>query len=62
MSDPGGWLWVILGVFAIGGLGVAIAYGNSMWLRRGSIAKQVQDAETRKNYREEELREKTRSA
>ena len=59
MSDPGGWWWVILGVLAIGGLGVAIAYGNSIRLRRGSIARQVQDAETRKNYREEELREKS---
>ena len=38
MSDPGGWWWVILGVLAIGGLGVAIAYGNYIRLRRGSIA------------------------
>lgn len=59
MSDLGGWLWVIFSVLAIGGLGVAIAYGSSMWLRRGSIAQQGQDAKTRKNYREEELREKS---
>jgi len=59
MSDPSGWLWVIIAVLGIGGLGLGIAYGSNMWLRRGSIARQVQDATVRENYREEEIREKS---
>jgi hypothetical protein len=59
MSDPSGWLWVITAVVGLGGLGLAIAYGSSMWLRRGSVARQVQDATVRENYRQEEIREKS---
>ena len=59
MSDPSGWLWVIIAVLGLGGLGLAIAYGSSMWLRRGSIARQVQDETVRENYRQEEIREKS---
>ena len=51
-------LWVLIAVLGIGGLGLCVAYGNSMWLRRGSIARRVQDATVRENYREEEIREK----
>jgi hypothetical protein len=34
MSDPGGWLWVVLGVVGVGGLAVALAYGSVQWSRR----------------------------
>jgi hypothetical protein len=34
MSEPGGWLWVILGLIGVGGLGFAIAYGSALWSHR----------------------------
>lgn len=30
MSDESGWLWLILGLLGVGGLGVAIAYGQTL--------------------------------
>ena len=59
MSDPSGRSWVIIAVLGLGGLGLALAYGSSMWLRRGSVARQVQHATVRENYRQEEIREKS---
>jgi len=53
MSDPSGWLWLILGVVGIGGLAVAIAYGSAMWSRRRKdfAARQKRDEAVRENYR-----------
>ena len=34
MSDLSGGLWAIIGVFGIGGLDVALAYGNSLCSRK----------------------------
>jgi uncharacterized membrane protein YdfJ with MMPL/SSD domain len=50
MSDPSGWLWVILGV---GGLGIAIAYGSILWSRRRKdrATRQKQNEAVRELYR-----------
>jgi hypothetical protein len=53
MSDPSGWLWLILGVVGVGGLAIALAYGSAWWSRRreGFAARQKQDEAVRENYR-----------
>jgi uncharacterized membrane protein YdfJ with MMPL/SSD domain len=53
MSDPSGWLWVILGVFGVGGLGIAIAYGSILWSRRRKdrATRQKQNEAVRELYR-----------
>ena len=53
MSDPSGWLWLVLGVVGVGGLAVALAYGSAWWSRRrkGPAARQRQDEAVRENYR-----------
>jgi predicted outer membrane lipoprotein len=53
MSDPGGWLWLILGLVGVGGLAVAIAYGNALWLQRRKdwATKREQNETVRDNYR-----------
>jgi hypothetical protein len=60
MSDPSGWLWAILAVLGVGGLGLAIAYGSAMWgqRRKSSAARHEQGEAVRDNYRQEEIREK----
>ena len=52
MIEPGGWLWAILGVFGIGGLAVAPAYGSVMWSRRrkDGAMRQAQNEAVRDNY------------
>jgi hypothetical protein len=54
MSDPSGWLWVMIGVFGIGGLGVALAYGNSLWSRKrmDAATRDEQEKTVRDNYRQ----------
>ena len=54
MSEPGGWLWVVLGVVGVGGLGLAIAYGNSLWnhRRKDRAMRQKQAEVVRENYRQ----------
>jgi len=53
MSDPSGWLWLIFGVFGVGGLGVAIAYGSILWSRRPKdrATRKKQDEAVREIYR-----------
>jgi len=53
MIEPGGWLWAILGVFGIGGLAVAPAYGSVMWSRRRKdwAMRQAQNEAVCDNYR-----------
>jgi hypothetical protein len=53
MSDPGGWLWVVLGVVGVGGLAVAIAYSSILWSRRrkNRATRQKRDEATREIYR-----------
>lgn len=53
MSDSSGWLWAIIGVFGIGGLAVALAYGNSVWSRKrmDSATRREQAERVRENYR-----------
>jgi hypothetical protein len=53
MSEPGGWLWVILGLVGVGGLGAAIAYGAMQWRQRPKDAatREHRDEVTRANYR-----------
>ena len=55
MSDPSGWLWLVLGVVGVGGLALALAlaYGSAWWSRRrkGPAARQRQDEAVRENYR-----------
>jgi len=60
MSDPSGWLWALLAIMGVGGLGLGIAYASAMWSRRrkGTITDQKQDEAIRDNYRQEEVREK----
>jgi hypothetical protein len=52
MEEPSGWLWAILGVFGIGGLTIAIAYGSAMWGRRRKdfAARQQQNQAVHDNY------------
>lgn len=53
MSDPSGWLWLILGLSGVGGLALAIAYGNAQWSQRRKdwAAKREQNETIRDNYR-----------
>jgi hypothetical protein len=53
MNEPGGWLWAIIGVFGIGGLAIAMAYGSALWnRRRKDWATRREQAETvHENYR-----------
>jgi hypothetical protein len=53
MAEPGGWLWAIIGVFGVGGLAVALAYGSAIWRRRGkdTASRQKQNEVIRDNYR-----------
>jgi hypothetical protein len=62
MNDLSGWLWVLLAVLGIGGLGLGIAYGSTLWSQRRKdwIMKQQQENAVRDNYQQEEIREKRR--
>jgi hypothetical protein len=62
MNDLSGWLWVLLAVLGIGGLGLGIAYGSTLWgqRRKDWIMKQQQENAVRDNYQQEEIREKRR--
>jgi hypothetical protein len=53
MSDESGWLWLILGLLGVGGLGVAIAYGQTLWSqRRKDLAtRRAREETVRENYR-----------
>jgi hypothetical protein len=53
MSEAGGWLWAILGLIGVGGLGLAIAYGAMQWQQRPKDAATREHSEeaTRANYR-----------
>jgi hypothetical protein len=53
MDDTGGWLWVVLGLIGVGGLGVAIAYGNVLWSRRRKdwATRRERDVTVRENSR-----------
>jgi hypothetical protein len=53
MNDFGGWLWVILGLIGVGGLGLAIAYGSALWSQRRKdfATRRHQDETVRENYR-----------
>jgi hypothetical protein len=53
MSEPGGWLWVILGLIGVGGLGFAIAYGSALWgqRRKYRATRRERDETVRDNYR-----------
>ena len=52
MSDPSGWLWLILGVVGVGGLAGAIAYGSALWSRRRKdpAARRRQNQVVHENY------------
>lgn len=57
-KDPGGPLWLLIDVLAVGALGAAIAYGTAAWRRRRNRGlEQVRDDATKKLF-EEEGREK----
>jgi predicted outer membrane lipoprotein len=45
--------WLILGLVGVGGLAVAIAYGNALWLQRRKdwATKREQNETVRDNYR-----------
>jgi hypothetical protein len=53
MSDFGGWLWMILGLIGVGGLGLAIAYGSILWShrRKKSLARQRREEAVREIYK-----------
>jgi hypothetical protein len=53
VSDPSGWLWLAIGVIGVGGLAVAIAYGNALWSQRRKdwATKREQNETIRDNYR-----------
>jgi hypothetical protein len=52
MDETGGWLWVILGLVGVGGLALAIAYGNAQWnhRRKDPATKREQNETIRDNY------------
>ena len=62
MSDPGGWLWVVIGLLGVGGLALAIAYATGLWRRRPKSPEieSIKDEATRNVYREEEKEGKKR--
>jgi len=54
--DGGGWLWLILGLLGVGGLGVAIGYGSVLWSRRRKdrATRQKRDEAVREIYKQGE--------
>jgi hypothetical protein len=50
MQDAGGWLWFVIDVILVGGLGIGIAYGIMAWRRRRTDLDGVRDAATRRAY------------
>jgi hypothetical protein len=52
MSDPGGWLWALVGIGVIV-LGLAIAYVNWVWRHRrmSRAERRAQDEATRDLFR-----------
>ena len=54
MSDESGWLWLILGLLGVGGLGIAIAYGQTLWSQRRKdlVARRAREETVRENYRQ----------
>jgi hypothetical protein len=53
MDELGGWLWAIIGIFGVCGLGIAIAYSTILWSRRRKdrATRQKRDEATREIYR-----------
>ena len=60
MSDPSGWLWALLAILGVGGLGLGIAYSSARWSqrRRGSIASRSKTKPYVTIIDKEEIREK----
>jgi hypothetical protein len=52
MSDAGGWLWLLIDVVLVGGLGIGIAYGIIAYRhrRRDPGMESVRDAATHRAY------------
>jgi hypothetical protein len=53
MNELGGWLWAVLGVVGVSGLGFALAY----WVNEDFATRAERDRLTREVYREENERE-----
>ena len=51
--ETSGWLWAIIGMFGIGGLAVAMLYGNLLWShrRKDPATRQRQAQKVHENYR-----------
>jgi len=54
MKDFSGWLWLLIDVALVGGLGLGLAYGVAAWQRRRKDPKteQIRDAATHRAYTE----------
>jgi hypothetical protein len=52
MDDQGGWLWAVINIAFVAGLGAALAYGIFAWRRRSRdrAVEQVRDLATLRNY------------
>jgi len=52
MDDQGGWLWAVINIAFVAGLGAALAYGIFAWRRRSRdrAVEQVRDHATLRNY------------
>ena len=52
MSDAGGWLWLLIDVILVAGLGIGLVYGIMAWRRRrrDPAMESVRDAATRRAY------------
>jgi hypothetical protein len=52
MDDQGGWLWAVINIAFVAGLGAALAYGIFAWRRRSrdGAVEQVRDRATLRNY------------
>lgn len=54
--EAGGWLWLIIDVFAVVVLGAALVYATMQWRhrRKSRTDREAQDETVRENYRQED--------
>jgi hypothetical protein len=55
MNELGGWLWALLGIVGVGGLGLALAYAVNEWRhrRKDFVTRAKRDRATHEVYRQE---------
>jgi len=63
-SDASGWLWLVIDVLMVAGLGVALLYGSMLWRRRrrSRALEKVSERATAQLYEREAERERKAEA